>query len=497
MLVSLMQFVTDLTPPPQLVAVWAEERGFAGLYVPEKTHVPISRSTPWPGGELPDWYRRCYDPVVALAAAAAVTTRLRVGTGACLVAVHDPILLAKQIASLCAMSGERFVLGVGFGWNVEELADHGVPFADRIAVTVDKLAAMRALWAAEPVHYEGTHASVPPSWAWPKPAVAPPVLFGCRPSARAFEVIARHGDGWQPIEGYGELLGALPMLHAAFERAGRDRRPPRSVCTRRPATRRPCTSTAGPVSRRWRSRCPRRAATRCWPPWTGRPRWWMRSPETTGRSKAMPSADVGRQTRAQILRAAMDIASVKGLSGLSIGELAGRLGMSKSGLFRHFGAKEQLQLATVEAAVSVFEAEVVAPAMAAPPGVDRVRALMHAWVGYLERDVPAAAFSRPRPPTWTHSLARCATASPRPGGPESPPSRPTSKRRNAGARSGRISKCANSRSSCTPTRWRPTGRCCCSTTTAPESGRERRSTRPWPESAPPRRESNHEICQPY
>ncbi|NGY01995.1 TetR family transcriptional regulator [Mycobacterium tuberculosis] len=212
----------------------------------------------------------------------------------------------------------------------------------------------------------------------------------------------------------------------------------------------------------------------------------------------MPSADVGRQTRAQILRAAMDIASVKGLSGLSIGELAGRLGMSKSGLFRHFGAKEQLQLATVEAAVSVFEAEVVAPAMAAPPGVDRVRAsCMRGSDTWNATCSPAAAFSRPRPPTWTHSLARCATASPRPGGPESPPSRPTSKRRNAGARSGRISKRANSRSSCTPTRWRPTGRCCCSTTTAPESGRERRSTRPWPESAPPRRESNHEICQPY
>lgn len=387
MLVSLMQFVTDLTPPPQLVAVWAEERGFAGLYVPEKTHVPISRSTPWPGGELPDWYRRCYDPVVALAAAAAVTTRLRVGTGACLVAVHDPILLAKQIASLCAMSGERFVLGVGFGWNVEELADHGVPFADRIAVTVDKLAAMRALWAAEPLHYEGTHASVPPSWAWPKPAVAPPVLFGCRPSARAFEVIARHGDGWQPIEGYGELLGALPMLHAAFERAGRD-----------PATAQVCVySSAGDPATLHEYRRAGVAEVALALPSAGRDqvlaaldrsaRWWMRSPETTGRSKAMPSADVGRQTRAQILRAAMDIASVKGLSGLSIGELAGRLGMSKSGLFRHFGAKEQLQLATVEAAVSVFEAEVVAPAMAAPPGVDRVRALMHAWVGYLERDV--------------------------------------------------------------------------------------------------------------
>lgn len=222
MRLSLMQFVTDLTPPPQAVAAWAEERRFAGLYVPEKTHVPISRQTPWPGGELPDWYLRCYDPFVALAAAAAVTTRLRIGTGACLVAVHDPILLAKQIASLWDMSGGRFVLGVGFGWNIEELADHGVTFADRIAVTVDKLAAMRALWAADPTAYTGPFASVPASWAWPKPVEAPQVLFGCRPSPRAFEVIARHGEGWQPIEGYGELLPALPKLRAAFERAGRD-----------------------------------------------------------------------------------------------------------------------------------------------------------------------------------------------------------------------------------------------------------------------------------
>lgn len=222
MRVSLMQFITDLTPPPHAVAAWAEERGFAGLYLPEKTHVPISRQTPWPGGELPDWYRRCYDPFVALAGAAAVTTQLRVGTGACLVAVHDPILLAKQIASVSDMSAGRFVLGVGFGWNVEELADHGVNFAERIAVTVDKLAAMRALWAADPTSYTGPYVSVPPSWAWPKPASTPSVLFGCRASIRAFDVIARHGDGWQPIEGYGKLLTALPMLRTAFERAGRD-----------------------------------------------------------------------------------------------------------------------------------------------------------------------------------------------------------------------------------------------------------------------------------
>lgn len=101
----------------------------------------------------------------------------------------------------------------------------------------------------------------------------------------------------------------------------------------------------------------------------------------------MPSVDAGRETRAQILRTAMDTASVKGLSGLSIGDLAARLGMSKSGLFRHFGAKEQLQLATADAALDVFEQVVVAPAMAASPGVDRLRALMHQWVGYLERDV--------------------------------------------------------------------------------------------------------------
>ena len=101
----------------------------------------------------------------------------------------------------------------------------------------------------------------------------------------------------------------------------------------------------------------------------------------------MPSAEFGRETRAQILRTAMDTASVKGLSGLSIGDLAARLGMSKSGLFRHFGAKEHLQLATADAALDVFEQEVVAPAMAASPGTDRLRALMHSWVGYLERDV--------------------------------------------------------------------------------------------------------------
>jgi alkanesulfonate monooxygenase SsuD/methylene tetrahydromethanopterin reductase-like flavin-dependent oxidoreductase (luciferase family) len=158
------------------------------------------------------------DLFVALAAAAAVTTRLRVGTGACLVSVHDPILLAKQIASLCTMSGSRFVVGVGFGCNVEELADHGVPFTDRIAATVDKLGAMRTLRTAEPTPYQGSYASVPPSWAWPKPAEAPSVLFGCRSGARAFDVIARHDEGWQQIVGYGEILGGRDEVLSAMDR---------------------------------------------------------------------------------------------------------------------------------------------------------------------------------------------------------------------------------------------------------------------------------------
>ena len=165
----------------------------------------------------------------------------------------------------------------------------------------------------------------------------------------------------------------------------------------------------------------------------------------------MPSADAGRETRAHILRTAMDTASVKGLSGLSIGDLAARLGMSKSGLFRHFGAKEQLQLATTDAALDVFEQQVVTHAMAASPGVDRLRALMHQWVGYLESDVfPGGCFF----------AAASATGAPASGAPRLTRSQRKPKPRNTFISSAPTLTPGSSRSSCTPTRSRPTGPDC-------------------------------------
>lgn len=173
-------FLTDETIRPDRLARELEQRGFAGLYLPEHTHIPASRDTPAPMGEpLPREYGRTLDPFVALAQAAAVTGRLGLGTGITLVAQHDPVALAKQIATLDFLSGGRFTLGVGFGWNVEEAADHGVQWSTRRELTRDRMALMRALWAAEPTAYKGEFGSVRASFAYPKPANgAPRTLVG-------------------------------------------------------------------------------------------------------------------------------------------------------------------------------------------------------------------------------------------------------------------------------------------------------------------------------
>ncbi|HMC68394.1 MAG TPA: LLM class flavin-dependent oxidoreductase, partial [Mycobacteriales bacterium] len=134
MRIGVTLFQTDRTPPPAFVARAAEERGFSSYFVPEHTHIPVSRETPWPMNPdvpLPESYARVLDPYVGLATAAAVTSRIRLGTGVALVAQHDPITLAKQIATLDHLSGGRFVLGIGFGWNREEMADHKVAYAER------------------------------------------------------------------------------------------------------------------------------------------------------------------------------------------------------------------------------------------------------------------------------------------------------------------------------------------------------------------------------
>jgi probable F420-dependent oxidoreductase len=225
MQIGLTMFTTDRVMDPASLAREAEARGFHSLYVPEHTHIPTSRRTPPPTGEtvLPEEYKRTLDPFVALAAAAAVTTRIRLGTAVCLVAQHDPIVLAKEIATLDLLSGGRVVLGVGFGWNREEMESHGVDFRRRRLLVREKLLAMRALWTEERARFDGEHVRFAESWSWPKPVQrpAPPVLLGGTAGPTLFAHIAEYGDGWMPIGGAG-VRAVLPDLRRALETAGRD-----------------------------------------------------------------------------------------------------------------------------------------------------------------------------------------------------------------------------------------------------------------------------------
>ncbi|WP_413758517.1 LLM class F420-dependent oxidoreductase [Streptomyces sp. MMBL 11-3] len=235
MRISVTIFLTDETITPTRLARELEHRGFAGLYLPEHTHIPVERTTAYPaGGDLPPEYGRTLDPFVALGQAAAVTEDLALGTGITLIAQHDPIDLAKQIATLDHLSGGRFTLGVGFGWNVEEAADHGVEWRTRRELGRDRMALMRALWAPEPTAYDGPFGSVRASHAYPKPVqkprgqsasgqplVGPRTLIGGAAGPKLFAHIAEYADGWLPIGGRG-LTESLPVLRAAWAEAGRD-----------------------------------------------------------------------------------------------------------------------------------------------------------------------------------------------------------------------------------------------------------------------------------
>ncbi|MEU6703377.1 LLM class F420-dependent oxidoreductase [Streptomyces wuyuanensis] len=224
MRISTTIFLTDETITPLRLARELEERGFAGLYLPEHTHIPVERTSPYPaGGDLPPEYGRTLDPFVALGQAAAVTTDLGLGTGITLLAQHDPIALAKQIATLDHLSGGRFTLGVGFGWNREEAADHGVEWSTRRDLSRDRMHLMRALWAAEPTAYDGDFGSVRASYAYPKPASgpAPRTLVGGAAGPKLFAHIADYADGWLPIGGRG-LTESLPVLRETWSAAGRD-----------------------------------------------------------------------------------------------------------------------------------------------------------------------------------------------------------------------------------------------------------------------------------
>lgn len=221
---GLAMFLTDETIGPVELGRAAEEAGFESLFLPEHTHIPVSRTTPWPGGgELPRYYARSYDPFVALAAVAVATERLRLGTGVCLVVEHDPIVLAKQVASLDHLSRGRVLFGVGAGWNREEMRNHGTDPTRRFRLLRERVLAMRAIWTEEEAAFHGRFVDFDPMWSWPKPVQRPhpPVLIGGNAPPN-LERVLEYGDGWIPnTRNLPRLVEAMGELRRRAAEAGR------------------------------------------------------------------------------------------------------------------------------------------------------------------------------------------------------------------------------------------------------------------------------------
>lgn len=217
-------FPADFAIGPVELARAAEERGFYSLFFPEHTHIPASRKSPWPGGgELPKEYWHTHDLFVALGAAAAATRRIKLGTGICLVIERDPIVLAKEVASLDVISGGRVIFGIGGGWNAEEMADHGTSFKQRWTILRERILAMRQIWTKDPAEFHGEFVNFDPMWSFPKPLQpgGPLVLLGSE-SKRAFERCVEYCDGWMPINRPNDRFAeGLKALREAANRAGR------------------------------------------------------------------------------------------------------------------------------------------------------------------------------------------------------------------------------------------------------------------------------------
>jgi probable F420-dependent oxidoreductase len=226
--IGITLMLTDRSIHPVELAREVEARGFESLFLPEHSHIPTSRRTPWPGSldptaPLPDFYARLVDQTVALSMAAAATERLVLGTAVTLVAQHDPIWLAKQLATLDALSGGRVVVGAGFGWNREEAESHGVVHAERRRLVEEHVALMRSLWTDEVASFEGDLVRLDPAWAWPKPSRrgGPPILLGGGAGPVLFDAICRWADGWMPITARPTLGDRLGRLREAWDAAGR------------------------------------------------------------------------------------------------------------------------------------------------------------------------------------------------------------------------------------------------------------------------------------
>jgi probable F420-dependent oxidoreductase len=202
-----------------------EDRGFDSLFVPEHTHIPASRKSPFPGGgELPKRYSHTHDPFVALSFAAAATKKLKLGTGILLVPQHEPIVTAKAIASLDQLSGGRFIFGIGGGWNVEEMENHGAKYQTRFKQMREHVLAMKELWTKEEASFDGEFAKFDRVWSWPKPAQQPhpPIILGGETDHTLRRVI-EYCDGWFPRPRGGfDVVKGVAHLRQMAEKAGRD-----------------------------------------------------------------------------------------------------------------------------------------------------------------------------------------------------------------------------------------------------------------------------------
>ena len=224
-----MMFCTDFSIRPDDLAKLLEDRGFESMWVPEHSHIPADRRSPWPGGaELPQEYWHTYDPFVALTAAAAATTTLKVGTGICLVIERDPIMMAKEVASVDRLSNGRFIFGIGGGWNREEMANHGTRSRSRWRLLRERILAMKEIWTREEAEFHGEFVNFDKMWAYPNPVQRPhpPILMG-GDGPTTFDRVVEYCDGWMPISGRPQSGGPslqekIAMLRRQAEEAGRD-----------------------------------------------------------------------------------------------------------------------------------------------------------------------------------------------------------------------------------------------------------------------------------
>ncbi len=226
---GVVMFPTDYSISPVDLARRVEARGFESLFFPEHTHIPADRTTPWPGGaDLPKEYWHLYDPFLALTAAAMVTEKLMLGTGICLVTEHEPIALAKVVASIDNISHGRFLFGIGAGWNVEEMSNHGTDADHRFGVMRERVLAMKLIWTQEEAEFHGKHVNFKRIWSYPKPVQQPhpPVLVGGS-GKHTFKRVIDYGDGWMPIPGrFEKPLGEqIVDLNNMAAEAGRGRIP--------------------------------------------------------------------------------------------------------------------------------------------------------------------------------------------------------------------------------------------------------------------------------